>query len=64
MSSNVLMLRYGQHLTLKEIASVTGLSVNTVAVQIHRALKKLRILYEQPVIKAGVVLLTMVHLYI
>jgi RNA polymerase sigma-70 factor, ECF subfamily len=43
-----LMLRYVEHLSLKEIAKATGQSENTVAVQVHRGLKLLRALYEDP----------------
>lgn len=39
-------LRYKQGLSLKEISEITGESKNTVAVQIHRGLEKLRALYK------------------
>ncbi len=41
----VMQLRYEQHLSLKEIATLTGQSRNVVAVQVHRGLAKLRKLY-------------------
>lgn len=42
----VMRLRYVQDLTLEEISLVTGQSKNTIAVQTHRGLEKLKILYE------------------
>ena len=42
----VMRMRYIQQLSLKEMALVTGQSKNTVAVQAHRGLTKLRLLYE------------------
>lgn len=44
----VLRMRYVQMLSLKEIAILTRRSANTVAVQIHRGLAKLRVLYNTP----------------
>lgn len=41
----VMKMRYGQDLSVKEIALLTKQSPNAVAVQIHRALKKLKLLY-------------------
>lgn len=41
----VMRMRYVQDLTLKEMALITGRSKNTVAVQLHRGLAKLRELY-------------------
>lgn len=41
----VMRMRYVQGLTLKEMALITGQSENTVAVQAHRGLKKLRRIY-------------------
>lgn len=38
----VIALRYGAGLTNPEIAEVTGMSLNYVAVRLHRAIKKLR----------------------
>ncbi len=42
----VLMMRYIQDLSLKEMALVTGQSAKTLAVQVHRGLAKLRALYK------------------
>ena len=41
----VMRMRYIQLLSLKEISLLTGQSKNTVAVQTHRGLDKLKILY-------------------
>lgn len=41
----VMRMRYVQDLTLKEMSLITGESKNTVAVQIHRGLEKLKLLY-------------------
>lgn len=41
----VIRLRYVKGLSLKEIALITGQSENTVAVQVHRGLAKLKKLY-------------------
>ncbi len=41
----VIRMRYVQDLSLKEIAILTGQSKNTVAVQAHRGLEKLKLLY-------------------
>jgi len=41
----ILRLRYLQNLTIDEISKVTGRSRNTVTVQSHRGLKKLKQLY-------------------
>ena len=41
----VMRLRYVQDLTLLEISLITGMSKNTVAVRLHRGLKKLRVIY-------------------
>jgi RNA polymerase sigma-70 factor, ECF subfamily len=43
----VMRMRYVQELSLKEIALLTGQSRNTVAVQAHRGLIKLRKLYNR-----------------
>ncbi len=45
MYRKVIKMRYVQDLTLKEIATITGKSNNTIAVQLHRGLEKLKILY-------------------
>ncbi len=42
----VMRMRYVQDLSLKEMAEITGQSRNTMAVQAHRGLEKLKILYE------------------
>ena len=46
MYAEVMRLRYMQNLSLEEISLVTGRSRNTIAVQLHRGLAKLRLLYE------------------
>jgi RNA polymerase sigma-70 factor (ECF subfamily) len=43
----VMRMRFIQNLTLQEMTLVTGQSKNALAVQIHRALQKLRILYQR-----------------
>lgn len=43
----VIRMRYVQDLSLKEISLITGQSRNTIAVQTHRGLKKLKKLYNQ-----------------
>ena len=43
----IMHMRYVQDLSLQEISLVTGQSKNSVAVQIHRGLIKLKILYSQ-----------------
>ncbi len=42
----VMRMRYMQELTIKEISLITGLSKNTIAVQLHRGLAKLKLLYK------------------
>lgn len=42
----VMHMRYIQDLSLKEMALITGQSRNTVAVQAHRGLQKLKLLYK------------------
>ncbi|MFA5131232.1 MAG: RNA polymerase sigma factor [Patescibacteria group bacterium] len=44
----VMKMRYVQELTLKEMALITGQSKETIAVQLHRGLEKLKILYSPP----------------
>jgi RNA polymerase sigma-70 factor, ECF subfamily len=44
----VMRMRYVQDLTLKEMSLITGRSKNTIAVQLHRGLIKLRSLYQHP----------------
>jgi RNA polymerase sigma-70 factor (ECF subfamily) len=41
----VMHMRYEQDLTLAEMSLITGQSKNTMAVQVHRGLEKLKILY-------------------
>jgi RNA polymerase sigma-70 factor (ECF subfamily) len=41
----VMRMRYSQDLSLEEISLITGQSRNTVAVQAHRGLEKLKVLY-------------------
>jgi len=42
----VMRMRYVQDLSLKEISLITGQSKNAIAVQLHRGLEKLKLLYE------------------
>lgn len=42
----VLRMRYMQHLSLSEMSLLTGQTKNTMAVQVHRGLEKLKVLYE------------------
>lgn len=44
----VMRMRYVKDLSLKEISLITGQTKNTVAVQVHRGLAKLRLLYKRP----------------
>ena len=41
----VMRMKYVQDLTIKEMSLITGQSKNSIAVQIHRGLAKLKILY-------------------
>jgi RNA polymerase sigma-70 factor (ECF subfamily) len=41
----IMRMRYVEDLTLDEISLVTDLSKNTIAVQLHRGLAKLKLLY-------------------
>lgn len=41
----VMRMRYVQDLSLKEMSLITGQSKNTIAVQLHRGLAKLKLLY-------------------
>lgn len=43
----VMRMRHVQDLTLEQIALVTGQSKNAIAVQLHRGLAKLKVLYNQ-----------------
>lgn len=47
MYQNVIRMRYVQGLTLAEMALITGKSKNTMAVQVHRGLAKLKQLYNR-----------------
>lgn len=42
----VLRMKYGRNLSYEEIARSTGQSKNTTAVQVHRGLEKLKLLYK------------------
>jgi RNA polymerase sigma factor (sigma-70 family) len=42
----IMDMRYKQELSLKEMSFITGQSRNTIAVQIHRGLGKLKLLYK------------------
>ena len=42
----VMRMRYVQNLLLKEMSLITVESKNTIAVQVHRGLEKLKLLYE------------------
>lgn len=42
----VMRMRYVQDLTLAEMSLITGQSKNTMAVQVHRGLEKLKLLYD------------------
>ncbi len=44
----VMRMRFVQDLTLAEMSLITGQSKNTMAVQVHRGLEKLKILYQHP----------------
>jgi RNA polymerase sigma-70 factor (ECF subfamily) len=41
----IIKMRYAQSLTLAEMALITGQTKNAMAVQVHRGLEKLKILY-------------------
>jgi len=42
----ILRMRYMQDLSLKEMSLITGQTKNTMAVQVHRGLEKLKLLYK------------------
>lgn len=46
-----LRMRYVQDLSLEEMSLLTGQSKNTLAVQVHRGLEKMRLLYNHPTSK-------------
>lgn len=50
----IMYMRYIQDLSIKEISRLTGKTKNTVAVQTHRGLQKLKILYAYEVKKRAV----------
>lgn len=43
----VMRMKYVQDLSLKEMSLITGQTKNTIAVQIHRGLEKLKLLYNR-----------------
>jgi len=43
----VMRMRYIQDLSLKEMSLITGQTKNTLAVQVHRGLEKLKLLYKK-----------------
>ncbi len=43
---NVMRMKYARSLSLEEISLITGHTKNTIAVQLHRGLKKLKLLYK------------------
>ncbi|MDP2655124.1 MAG: RNA polymerase sigma factor [bacterium] len=45
----VMRMRYVRGLSLKEMSLITGQSKNTIAVQVHRGLEKLKLLYGHPI---------------
>ena len=44
----VMRMRYAQDLSLEEMSLITGQTKNSIAVQIHRGLIKLKLLYNHP----------------
>jgi len=47
----IIRMRYLQNLSLKEISRATGNSKNTIVVQVHRGLKKFKVLFGTPILK-------------
>ncbi len=48
----VMLMKYSQDLSLKEISLLTGQSKNAISVRLHRGLEKLKVLYKhQPNVK-------------
>lgn len=43
----IMRMRYTQDLSLKEMSLITGQTKNALAVQVHRGLEKLKLLYKQ-----------------
>ncbi len=41
----IMRMRYVRSLSLEEVSAITGLSKNTIAVQTHRGLEKLKLIY-------------------
>jgi len=46
MYRRVMRMKYVQDLSLGEMSVLTGLSKNTIAVQLHRGLEKIKLLYK------------------
>ena len=44
----VMKMKYAQNLTLQEMSLITGKSKNSLAVQIHRGLEKLKLIFNSP----------------
>ena len=44
----IMRMRYSQELSLQEISLITGLTKNSISVQLHRGLVKLKLLYHRP----------------
>lgn len=44
--SAIMRMRFTQNMTLEEISLVTGQTKNAIAVQVHRGIQKLRVLYD------------------
>ena len=44
----IMRMRYVQDLSLKEMSLITGQTTNNIAVQVHRGLVKLKLLYNHP----------------
>ncbi len=42
----IMLMRFTEEMTLQEISLVTGETRNTIAVQVHRGLERLKLLYE------------------
>lgn len=51
----IIRLRYMKSLSLEEMSIVTGQSKNTLAVQVHRGLKRLKLVYNHPQAKKSMV---------
>jgi DNA-directed RNA polymerase specialized sigma24 family protein len=44
----IMRMRFTQNLTLSEISDITGQTKNSIAVQVHRGLEKLKAIYCSP----------------